>query len=113
MTVYALADADDDALFLRPVYIGRTSRTVQARLRSHRSARRARWLRACNADLARWLTKHTPAVIVLDEVPDDADLWAVESAWIEKFADLRIYSKRGNPARTSKHRGRHARAAAA
>jgi len=104
VTIYALADAADAALFPRPVYVGRTARTVEARLRSHRAARRARWLNACNADLARWLESHTPAVIVLDEVPEDADLWAAEKAWIEKFADLGLYNKFGNPARSPKRR---------
>ena len=96
--VYGLTDADDDALFPKVVYVGRTRRAVEARVSSHWRSRHARWLRRDNKDLAKWLATHRPAAIVLDEIPEDADLWAAEKQWIEKFADSgRLLNKNGNP----------------
>lgn len=90
--IYAIIDERE-----RPVYVGRTRRILSARLSSHRSARRAQWLRACNAELAAWLEQHDPAGVVLDQVPDDGDEWETERQWIAKLAYLGLFNIRGNP----------------
>jgi hypothetical protein len=94
-------------------YVGRTARTLDARLVSHRKARCSRWLEACNADLAAWLRSTVPAGVVLDEVSGDADLWAAEKAWIEKLADEELLNVMGNPLRSRKRRGDRSLSAAA
>lgn len=96
----------------KPVYVGRTRRGVEMRLSWHRWSRRAGWLRTSNEDLARWLEGNTPSAIILDEVSQPGAEWPTEKAWIEKFSDLGIYNKTGNPA-WSKRRGGRQRAAAA
>src|SRR5437016_4650 len=70
VTIYALVGADE-----KPVYVGRTRRSLPARLRSHRSARHAGWLRECNDELRAWLEVNVPAAIVLDEVTDPDAEW--------------------------------------
>ena len=75
------------------------------RLKGHRSARHARWLKACNEGLAEWLVSNTPVAIVLDEVPEDADLWQAEKQWIVKFSDQGLYNKFGNPRWSPRRRG--------
>jgi hypothetical protein len=89
----------------KPVYVGRTVRSLSARLSSHRRARNAEWLRACNQELAAWLEENSPAAIVLDEVTQPGAEWAAERAWIEKFADLGLLNITGNPLRSPKRRG--------
>ena len=104
MTIYALADAADDAR--TPVYVGRTVRPLSARLRSHRSARNARWLRECNRELAVWLADNVPVAVPLEEVPADGNEWAAERSWIEKFAySGPLLNKAGNPLRPPIRRG--------
>jgi len=75
------------------------------RLSWHRWSRHAGWLKASNEDLARWLDSNDPGAIVLDEVTQDGAEWPTEKAWIEKFSDLGIYNKTGNPAWSRKRRG--------
>jgi len=86
-------------------YVGRTSRSLDARLASHRKARAAKWLEACNSELALWLRSTVPDGVVLDEVSGDADLWAAEKAWIQKLADEDLLNVMGNPLRSRKRRG--------
>jgi hypothetical protein len=85
---------------------------VEARVKSHRAARRAQWLRECNADLAAWLEHNMPAVEVLDEVPDDADPWPAERRWIVALAHPGLLNKRGNPLACNKLRDSATRSAA-
>ena len=87
------------------MYIGRTCRPLPARLRSHRAARNAVWLKACNQELAAWLEVNDPAAIVLDEVTEPGAEWATEKQWIEKYAPLGIFNRLGNPQWSPKRRG--------
>ena len=97
MTIYALADAADEAR--KPVYVGRTRRGIETRLKWHRTARRATWLKTSNPELSEWLESTVPAAIVLDEVTQDGTEWDTERAWIEKYADCGIFNIVGNPLR--------------
>ncbi len=87
------------------MYVGRTRRPLPARVRSHRSARRAEWLWSCNEELARWLESNAPIAIVLDEVTEPGAEWEVERAWIRKYAADGLLNKMGNPLRPYKRRG--------
>lgn len=114
MTIYGLADATDDALLPRYVYVGRTRRGVDMRLNWHRWSRHARWLKTSNEELAAWLDDHDPVAVPLEEVPGDVDPWQAEKAWIEKFAAEGLLNIVGNPLRSRKRRsGRWPPAAAA
>lgn len=81
---------------------------MEDRVRSHRTARRSRWLQANNEALAAWLRRHDPAAIVLDEVAEDedADLWQIEKMWIQKYASYGLFNKNGNPEGPPRRRGR-------
>jgi hypothetical protein len=54
-----------------------------------------------------------PAVEVLDEVPDDADPWPAEKAWITALAHPGLLNKRGNPLACNKLRDSSAPSAVA
>jgi hypothetical protein len=94
-----LTDEDES-----PRYVGRTIRPVEVRVKAHQYARRAQWLKACNAPLAAWLQDTTPSVKVLAEVPEDADPWPFEKQWIIALAHPGLLNKRGNPLACNKLR---------
>lgn len=110
MTVYAIVDESGC-----PVYVGRTSAGVQTRLNWHRRNRNSKWLKASNADLARWLQDHVPSAVMLAEVPDDAEGWPTEREWIRELAPEGLLNVTGNPLRQSPKRrgGRESPSAAA
>ena len=87
------------------MYVGRTRRPLPARVSSHRRARRARWLKGCNEELAAWLEANVPVAVVLDEVTEPGAEWETEKAWICKLADQGLLNKRGNPLRPPERRG--------
>ncbi len=59
----------------------------------------------CNAELAAWIERNVPSAVVLDEVTQDGAEWEAERAWTEKFADLSLFNKYGNPAKSPRRRG--------
>jgi hypothetical protein len=44
-------------------------------------------------------------VIPLEEIPADGHEWEAERRWIEKYADLGLFNKYGNPYWSPKLRG--------
>lgn len=81
------------------MYVGRTIRPLPARVRSHRSARNAVWLKSCNQELAAWLRSNVPVAVPLEEVPADGNEWEREKAWIHQLASPVLLNIRGNPLR--------------
>jgi hypothetical protein len=106
--IYCILDESE-----KPVYVGRTTKGVNTRLNWHRRARNARWLKASNADLARWLQDHVPSAVMLAEVPDDSEGWPTERAFIRELAPEGLLNVVGNPLRSPKRRGGRPPSAAA